>query len=279
MPIVRGIDSDNYDGPVPASHYKRLYDEFGVRFNILGLEAQMPYVQAQKQASIEAGLWVPGGYKFLYWVPSDIERMKQACAAQLKIAIDVEYPTNWATGRVVERINQAKDVLIHEGLYGGIYSGLGPWTELTGNDPSFAGDGWWHASWPFGKGVLPPADYLPPASHESPNWFDLQAPPAPGPYAGRRYFDIWQYANTCYLDELGEWDFDLNAMWMDDPAPPQPPPEANYVTGIRMYFKDATEWNLEVLPPPEYRSQPGAASIPFGLGGGSVAADQLHHHP
>lgn len=202
---------------MPATHYRRLYDEFAVRFNILGLEAQMPFVEAQKQASIQAGLEVPFGYKFLYWQPSDLERMKQACGAQLPIAIDCEHRTNWEPGRVLERIHEAKKLLRQEGLYWGIYTGRWWWHPQTLNSEDFKDDPWWHASYPFGLGVLPPVDFLP-------TRFDLDGIPGVGAYGGKTTCDVWQYANTCYLDELGDWDFDMNAMWVPT-APPPPAPE------------------------------------------------------
>lgn len=226
MSIVRGIDSDNYDGPVPASHYKRLYDEYAVRFNILGLEARQPYVEAQKQASAEAGLWVPFGYKFLYWVPTDLENMKQACRSQLPIAIDCERTTNWEPGRVLNRILQAREALLAEGLYWGIYTGKPWWQQYTGDAPIPEGDSLWHASWPYGEGILPPPTYLPESDYSvKPALFYLPDMIGVGPYGGRHYAQCWQYANVCYLDDLGEWDFDMNAMWMDGAAPPSPPPE------------------------------------------------------
>ena len=43
MAQVRGIDSDNYDGVVPESHFRMLHDTRDVRFNIIGLEARMPF--------------------------------------------------------------------------------------------------------------------------------------------------------------------------------------------------------------------------------------------
>lgn len=222
--IIRGIDSDNYDGPVPGGHYRRLHDEFAARFNILGLEAGMPYVTQQRVASLDAGLDVPFGYKFLYWQPSDLERMKQACAAQLPIAIDCEHPTNWGAGQVEERILQAKDLLLLEGLYWGIYTGR-PWWQQHTNDSIFLDrDRWWHASYPFGD--KPPTN-LPPVEYPFDRIGDEQLRYALMPgiknYGGHDRCEVWQYANTCYLDELGEWDFDMNVMWVPDaPEPGRP---------------------------------------------------------
>lgn len=211
MTLVRGIDSDNYDGPVAATHYQMLRENYGMRFNILGLEAQQPYVQHQLQASAEAGLDVPFCYKFLYWSPSDLERMAQACRWQKPIAIDCEYSTNWPPERVVERIHQAKELLLREGLYWGIYTGSWWWRPKTGDSQAFAGDRLWHAQYSWGDGVLPP----------------LEAPPDDGlvlgdPYGGWHHPACWQYANTCYGDDLGDWDFDMNYLVVPDEPPPPP---------------------------------------------------------
>lgn len=197
--MIRGIDSDNYDGVVPVEHFRRLHDLYGVRFNIIGLEAQMPYAQSQRDNCHAAGIETPFAYKFLYWQANDLERMKQAAGFGLPVAIDCEYavPVAWTPERVVERIAQARDVLLAEGRYWGVYSGAWWWPSGTRNSTLFSGDRLWHAAYPFGQGVVPPQSYLPPNLNVS--------------YGGWTRCTVHQYADACYEDEAGPWAFDMNA--------------------------------------------------------------------
>lgn len=204
--MIRGGDSDNYDGPVPETHFKRLYDVYAMRFNIIGLEALMPYAQQQRDACEGAGMFVPFTYKFLYWTPTDLDRMKQAAGFGLPVAIDCEFGTNWEPGRVLERIHQAKDVLMAEGRYWGIYTGEWWWVPKTANSADFKDDPLWHAAYPFGQGVVPPSTFLPPTLALS------------RPYGGWMSSTVYQYADACYEDNAGDWDFDMNAM--AEPLPP-----------------------------------------------------------
>lgn len=200
---MRGIDTDNYDGPIPVEHFEMLHRDYGVDFNIIGLEASMPYAFTQRQASEAAGIRVPLAYKFLYWTPNDLARMLDACRFGKPIAIDCEFAGGMAggPGATVERIGQARELLKREGLYWGIYTGSWWWDPMTGDSQDFAGDQLWHAAYPFNRPgrppVLPPADYMP--SDFSVN------------YGGWTQATIWQYADVCYGDELGPWDLDLNA--------------------------------------------------------------------
>ncbi len=220
--MIRGIDSDNYDGEVPVHHFKWLYDTAAVRYNIIGLEARMPFAQQQKQACEEAGLVVPFAYKFLYWQDNDLERMKDSCRFGKPIAIDCEFDTDWLPSRVLERILAAKDLLVREGLYWGIYTGQWWWVPKTGNSKVFAGDRLWHAAYPFGN-QLPPLDYMPPAA-------------MPVTYGGWSNATVHQYANQCYADDAGPWAFDMNAADESLLLPPAPPTPQRVITGIRQEF-------------------------------------------
>ncbi len=225
---VRGIDSDNYDGVVPESHFRRLYQDFTVKFNIIGLEARMPYAAQQKQACESAGMMVPFGYKFLYWTDDDLERMKDACRFQEPIAIDEEWtvPAGWSPARVIDRIGAAKDLLTQEGLFWGHYTGAWWWPANTGNTTIFSGDRLWHAAYPFGNGVVPPMGYLP-------------AEPTVVNYGGWSVANVHQYADACYLDEVGAWHFDMNAANEAILGPVKPVPAPNRViTAISQEFFD-----------------------------------------
>lgn len=211
--VLRGLDSDNYDGIVPARHFARLHDEFGMRFNIIGLEAGMPYARQQRDACLSVGIDVPFAYKFLYWdvLGPDLERMKAATAFGKPIAIDCEYdvPAGWSKAQVVNRIQEAKDLLIREGLYWGIYTGAWWWPLNTGDSTAFKDDKLWHAAYPFGDGQ-PPLDFLPGTQ------FDVT-------YGGWKRPEVFQYANNCYGDTDGPWDFDMNSYEYPDVIPPPPP--------------------------------------------------------
>lgn len=195
---MRGIDTDNYDGDIPFEHFTMLHDDYGVRFNIIGLEAGTPYAQSQRARSNAAGIETPLAYKFLYWTPDDLERMKRAAGFGLPIAIDCEYGGGMPGGpdATVERIADARELLKSEGLYWGIYTGAWWWPGMTRNSTLFAGDPLWHGAYPYGAGKLPPIDYRP---------TDFRVA-----YGGWTEATIWQYADVCYGDELGPWALDLN---------------------------------------------------------------------
>ncbi len=230
MTLLRGIDTDNYDGAVSVARFRNLYDNHGVRFNIIGLEAGMPYAQVQKDNAIAAGLLVPFAYKFLYWDGNDLDRMKKAASFGVPIAIDCEYATDWDPKMVVHRIHEAKDALVAEGMYWGIYTGAWWWPAKTNNNQDFADDPLWHAAYPFGDGVLPPEGWLPDGLHVD--------------YGGWQAATVMQYADVCYDEPT----FDMNAWQVDDvpPTPPRPP----YVTHITQTFSDGTKWELDVVAPP-----------------------------
>ena len=231
MVMIRGTDSDNYDGIVPIEHFEKLRTQYGVRFNIIGLEARMPYAYQQREACELAGIDVPFAYKFLYWQTNDLERLREACGFGKPIALDCEYGTNWDPDRIVTRIHEARDLLLSEGLYWGIYTGSWWWPK-TGDTHDFATDRLWHAAYPFGNG-LPPLHYLPTS-------LDVD-------YGGWVRATVQQYANNCYED--GPWAFDLNAM-EEVVLPPPPPPPPPYVIYNKIGFSDGTEWYLEVKEPP-----------------------------
>lgn len=222
MGMIRGIDTDNYDGNVPLEHFEMLRRDYDVRFNIIGLEARMPYANQQREACGAAGIVVPFAYKFLYWSGNDLDRMKDACRFGAPIAIDCEYdvPPGWGPERVVERIDAARQILVAEGLYWGIYTGEWWWVPQTRNWTGFAGDNLWHAAYPFGN-RLPPQAWLPP---------DLNVD-----YGGWTQASVHQYANKCYEDDAGPWDFDLNAADEAVIFPP-PPPIPRYLTAINTEF-------------------------------------------
>lgn len=205
---MRGIDTDNYDGAIPVGHFEMLHRDYGIDFNIIGLEALMPFAQSQRESCEAAGIAVPLAYKFLYWTDNDLDRMARACAFGKPIAIDCEYGNGMAAGKAatVERIAQARELLIREGLYWGIYTGAWWWPGATGNSRDFAGDKLWHAAYPFGAQVLPPPDYV----HQN---FAVN-------YGGWTEATIWQYADVCYGDEAGPWALDLNE-WNPARMPPQ----------------------------------------------------------
>lgn len=203
MIVVRGIDSDNYDGDVPQSHFQKLHDQYGVRFNIIGLEAQMPYAQSQRINCEAAGIVVPFAYKFLYWRDDDLERMKQAAGFGKPVAIDCEATVpGWGKAQVIDRISQAKELLIREGLYWGIYTGEWWWPGNTGDYTGFKDDRLWHAAYPFNKPNQPPV--LPSQSF-------LPTEPFKVNYGGWTQATVHQYADICYEDGAGGWDFDMNA--------------------------------------------------------------------
>ncbi len=196
--IVRGIDTDNYDGDISVARFQNLHDNYGVRFNIVGCQVGSDgknYTDSQKRNSLEAGIDVPFHYEFLYWNDNDLVRMKRAASFGLPVAIDCEYGNGMPGGpqATVERIQQAKDALLAEGLYWGIYTGQWWWPGATGNSSQFATDRLWHAAYPYGN-KLPPVEFLPD---------DLSVN-----YGGWTKADVHQYADTCY-DEKG---FDMNVM-------------------------------------------------------------------
>jgi hypothetical protein len=236
--IVRGVDSDSYDGDVPAFHYQRLHDFYDVRFNIIGLEAWTPFANQQRANSLSVGLQVPFAYKFLYWRDDDLERMKVAAGFGELVAIDCEAGVpGWSHERVVERIQQVKEVLLAEGRYWGIYTGAWWWPSNTGNSVAFAGDRLWHAAYPFNRpgqpAVLPPQDFLP-------------AAPFGVNYGGWTQATVHQYADTCYEDDAGAWDFDMNAM---DEALLLPPPPAVVPVGVGVHYNDGTQEGVWEIHP------------------------------
>lgn len=198
--LVRGIDTDNYDGPVSQDRFNALALFHDVKFNIIGLEAGTPYARVQEQGTLGAGMTIPCTYKFPYWVDSDLERMKIAAGFGYEVAIDCEYEKGMAGGvsATIERISKCRDVLRAEGRYWGIYTGEWWWGPYTGNSQLFKDDRLWHAAYPFGN-KLPPEDYMP--------TLDVG-------YGGWTKATIRQYADTCY----GEPSFDMNAMEIADPT-------------------------------------------------------------
>lgn len=204
MTTVIGADTDNYDGDISVDRFRRFYGNGG-RFNIIGLEAEMPFALPQRDNSEAAGLVVPFGYKFLYWQDDDLDRMKEAAEKfQRPIAPDIEYGNGMPGGveATVERMAQAKDLLVSLGLFWGWYSSVTEWQRLTGNTQRFAGDRGWTANYPFAKlggpPVLPPRDYLPDLS-------TFQS-------FGGTTLEVLQYADTCYDEPT----WDMNAMRMED---------------------------------------------------------------
>lgn len=196
---MRGIDTDNYDGAIPVSHFKMLHDEHDVRFNIIGLEAGMPFAKLQRENSNAAGIETPISYRFLYWDDRDLERMKQAASFGQPVAIDCEYGTGMPGGpsATEDRIWTARDVLKAEGMYWGIYTGQWWWPGNTRNSQAFKDDPLWVAAYPFGAQKLPPKDWIV-------TEFGVT-------FGGWTEATIWQYADVCYGDDLGPWALDLNA--------------------------------------------------------------------
>jgi hypothetical protein len=199
--LIRGVDTDNYDGAIPPSHFQKLHDVYDVRFNIIGLEAQMPFAVAQRDASLASGVDVPFAYKFLYWAANDIERMKLAARFGKPIAIDCEtlVPAN------------------------------------TGDCKDFAGDKLWHAAYPYGNGVLPPASYMP---------TDFTAVG----YGGWARAEVLQYSDVCYEDyppNANGWHLDMNAY--QGVAPVVPPTEqwlyGDKSAGAEKRGNQIVEWN------------------------------------
>lgn len=195
--MIRGIDTDNYDGDVSVERFRNLYDNHSVRFNIIGCQVGddgKNYTNNQKANSLKAGLVVPYHYEFLYWNDNDIGRLQRAAGFGLPVLIDCETERQgWGSQQYVERIHQGKEALIREGLYGGIYTGEWWWPGHTGNCQDFKNDVLWHAAYPFGSKHLPPEEYV-----LDFNTFH--------PYGGWTQPTIWQYADVCY----DEPNFDMN---------------------------------------------------------------------
>lgn len=235
--LIRGTDTDNYDGAIPASHFQKLYDQYAVRFNIIGLEAQMPFAIAQRDASLAVGVDVPFAYKFLYWTANDIERIKQAAGFGKPVAIDCEVavPTSWQIPQVVQRIHEARDALIAEGLYWGIYTGAWWWPANTGDSKDFSGDKLWHAAYPYGEGVLPPVTYMP---------TDFTGIG----YGGWPRAEVLQYSDVCYEDyppNANGWHLDMNA-YQGQPVVVPPPEKWLYGDksgGAEKRGNQIVEWN------------------------------------
>lgn len=223
MTRVRGVDTDNYDGPVSVARFKRLHDDFAIRFNIIGTQVGSSgnFTQVQKDNSKAAGLWVPYHYDFLYWGTNDLERMKWAASFGLPVLMDEETDVHgWSPAQVEHRIGEGRDVLIAEGLFGGHYTAPGFWQTYVGNSMAFAGDPCWLATWPFAKlnqpPVLPPIDYLPPIKRGQIT-------------IGGMKLIAQQYADTCYAEAGFDLDcidreedpmlrFNADSAWFADPT-------------------------------------------------------------
>ncbi|HEY8766066.1 MAG TPA: hypothetical protein VIP09_02190 [Dehalococcoidia bacterium] len=243
--LLNGIDTDNYDGAVSVARFRSLYDNHAVRFNIIGLEAGMPFAAVQRDNSLAAGLTAPFAYKFPYWEPDDVERMKRAAGFGLPVSIDVEYgngmPGGW--GQTVQRIQECKDVLLAEGRYWGIYSSPSEWERLTGGSMAFAGDNGWSATYPYKN--LPPKGFLP----------DFTQFPA----FGGTLSIVWQYADQCY----DEPSFDMNAMEVADVPTPVQLPNGWAVEGNQIIARNAN--GLAVVAIGDFEGQfPGRVAKLFG---------------
>jgi hypothetical protein len=200
----RGIDTDNWDGPVSTGRFQTLHDLWEVRFNIVGCQVgddQRNYTPQQIVSSEQAGLEVPFVYDFMHYAgktdAEDLERMKHAAGFGRPVAPDVEGDAH-AGGHLgmIQLLAEAKHQLEREGLFWGWYSSPPEWARLTGGTLAFAGDRGWTAAYPFSsatQAVLPPADYMPDFAH--------------APAFGQTLPIVWQYANICY----GEPNFDMNA--------------------------------------------------------------------
>lgn len=239
--IARGIDTDNYDGPVSVDVFRDLFDNFGVRANVVGCQVGLDnanYTEIQRDNSRAAGLIVDHHYDFLYWDArgsGDLERMKRAAGFGLPVFMDEETEggflvggSAWSAAQVVDRIGRARDVLISEGQWGGHYTNPGWWQRYTANSQAFAGDPLWLATWPYGNGVLPPLDYLPDFAPGTPN-------------LGGMLIVAQQYSDVCYRG----YPFDLDAFVIPDPAPAPPtPPTPPYLTRFERvdHFSDGSSY-------------------------------------
>lgn len=197
--MIRGVDCDNYDGSVSVERFQSLHDNHGITFNIVGCQVGddgANYTAIQTANCLAAGIAVPYHYEFLYWNDNDLARLQRAASFGLPVLIDCETTkSGWIADQYVERIHQGKEVLIKEGLYGGIYTGEWWWPGSTRNCTDFKDDSLWHAAYPYGGQVLPPEDYLVDFTKFH-------------PYGGWTHPTIWQYADVCY----GEPSFDMNMM-------------------------------------------------------------------
>lgn len=199
MTIVLGADTDNYDLAVSVEQYQRFYNNGG-RFCIVGCQTgddNKNYTLTQILNAQDAGLRGPFVYEFLYWDDKDMDRMGHAASFGLPVAIDCEWKTGMAAGpdATVQRIQEAKDLLISLNAYWGIYTGAWWWPGNTRNSQAFAADPLWHAAYPYGLGVLPPAGYLPDLNN-------FQS------YGGWTKPTVHQFADVC----IDEPTWDSNAM-------------------------------------------------------------------
>jgi hypothetical protein len=237
--MTRGTDTDNYDGPVSVERFRHLYDARDVRFNIVGAQTGADganYSQVQIDNGRAAGLVVPATYDFLFYRGESgiegLERMKHAASFGLPVIPDIEgdaFPLT--TAAVVRTMHQARDLLMGmgAGLFWGWYSSKTEWDRITGGTMDFAGDPAWAAGYPFGNGVLPPADFMP-------DFADL------APFGGL-VPHVWQYADTCYDEPT----FDMNAL---NPA---------LLEGSMVRFNAMSDWYSK----PEHQTIPAGRT--FGV--------------
>lgn len=226
--MLRGIDTDNYDGDVSVQRFKNLYDKYEVKFNIVGCQVGQDgknYTKGQIANSESAGLGVPFTYEFLYWDANDTIRMQRAASYGKPVAIDCEYSNgmNGDPNATLSRILLAKETLIREGQYWGIYTGEWWWVPQTQNSTLFSGDKLWHGAYPYNRvgqpPILPPYPYLPDFATAR-------------KYGGWTRPFCWQYADICY----DEPSFDMNAMELEFTTLPP---------GVKDgWLKEGRQWKL-----------------------------------
>lgn len=200
MSQVRGVDTDNYDGPVSVERFKNLHDNHAVVFNIVGCQIGSDganYTEIQTTNSRAAGIFVPFHYEFLYWTDkdSDLERLKRAAGFGLPVLVDCETEkVGWIPDQFVERIHEGKDALISEGQYGGIYTGGWWWPSHTRNCTDFSTDYLWAANYVFKEGTIPPENFV----------VDLSTFAS---FGGWSVPTIWQYSDQCYDEPTFDMSF------------------------------------------------------------------------
>lgn len=236
--LWRGIDTDNYDQAVSVQRFRSLYDNHGMKFNLVGCQVGADganYTAVQIANSETAGLWVPFTYEFP-WYQGDnprnsLTRMRHAMSFGRPVSPDIEAPPNvvhpQGAAGLVDLMHQVKDMLVAAGLFWGWYSSPEEWGRLTGNTQEFAGDLSWSATYPY-KG-LPPEDFMP-------DWGQY-------PAFGGLIPVIQQYADKCYDEPT----FDMNAMLVPtpppgpSPEPTPPPPPPRFIDGIGLHWSDGAE--------------------------------------